>query len=79
LALTGGTRGQWEEEGKRVPVRGVGRVGCGLLSLLGRNGAPWPFSIFISFSSFPFWFSDLFPNLLQIVSIQIKQIPSAFK
>jgi hypothetical protein len=55
LALTGGTRGQWEEEGKRVPVRGVGRVGCGLLSLLGRNGVPWPFFYFY----FVFFFSFL--------------------
>jgi hypothetical protein len=42
---------------------------------------PWgPFTIFlISFLLFYFLISDLFPNLLQIVSIQIKQIPSAFK
>jgi hypothetical protein len=37
------------------------------------------FHIFIFFSSFPFLISDLFPNLLQIVSIQFKRIPSAFK
>jgi hypothetical protein len=39
-----------------------------------------PFTIFlISFLLFYFLISDLFPNLLQIVSIQIKQIPSVFK
>jgi hypothetical protein len=38
-----------------------------------------PIRIFLFFLLFYFLISDLFPNLLQNVSIQIKQIPSAFK
>jgi hypothetical protein len=38
----------------------------------------YPFFL-ISFLLFYFLKSDLFPNLLRIVSIQNKQIPSAFK
>jgi hypothetical protein len=68
-----------EREREAVPFRVCTLLGFGAILRLGRIGAPWPFSIFISFSSFPFLISDLFPNLLQKVSIQNKQIPSAFK
>jgi hypothetical protein len=57
--MTCGARGQWEEEGKRVPVRkspgwAAGRLWCwaGMVPRV-------PFLVFISFSSFPFLFSFL--------------------
>jgi hypothetical protein len=41
-------------ERDRVPVQEEALLGHGLASSLGRNGAPWPFSYFLFFSSFSF-------------------------
>jgi hypothetical protein len=49
-----GPTSQREKGGRQGTGSGGGRLGCGLLSLLGRNGSPWPFILFSFSFSFPF-------------------------
>jgi hypothetical protein len=68
------------KEGLALPFRSDPGMGRGLFSRLGRKASPGgPIRIFLFFLLFCFLISDLFPNLLQKVSIQIKQFPSAIK
>jgi hypothetical protein len=57
-----------------------GKWAAGSYSLLGRNGAPGPYLIFISFSSFSFFcFSYFLHSFCKNASNQAKQISNAFK
>jgi hypothetical protein len=49
---TGGSRSSEGERDERDTGSGGALLGHGLVSCLGRNGALWPISIFIFFSSF---------------------------
>jgi hypothetical protein len=66
--------GEWEREG--CTGSGVfSFLGCGLDPLLGRNGAPGPYLIFISFSSFSFFcFSYSFSRFCILNPNQAKPI-----
>jgi hypothetical protein len=79
--LTGGSHLSARGERRAVPIREEGSLGRGLILSVGPKGSPGPFLYFyfLFFFSLFFLISDLFPNLLQIVSIQSKQIPSAYK
>jgi hypothetical protein len=61
---TGGVHCQWEEERKRVPVRGGVLLGRGLILAVGWNGSRGPVSYF---SLLYFFFFSVFLILSQIL------------